>query len=292
MSLEDTTGTDQTSTGQATAAPGSGSGQPAPETTTTQPEQATRTQAEADSVHPDFYKLPPEEQERLEPYYKAMQADYTRKTQTLAKQRKAEEQKIQAYNEFMANPVDNLKRMAQQYGMTLTTAQAQAVVDQQQQQQRQGLSPDWSPNTWEEVFNKAGEYISPMMQGKLQELEQRHQQELADLRATVGEYRQERVSKQLAEIDPEWHQYEPQMRELLEEIPGLAGNISALYRAAVPLEVIQSRANQAALKKYEAKTQAAKVESSGHSKSSSPAPKGPMTFEEAFQAAKRELGRR
>lgn len=292
MSLDKTTGPELTTTGQAQEASGGGGGQPAPETTHTQPEQAKSTQAEAESVHPDFYKLPPEERERLEPYYKAMQADYTRKTQTLAKQRKAEEQKIQAYNEFMSNPVENLKRMAQQYGMTLTTAQAQAVVDQQNQQQRQGVSPDWSPNTWDEVFAKAGEYVSPIMQEKLQELEQRHQQELAELRATVGEYRQEKVSKQLAEIDPEWHQYEPQMRELLDEIPGLARNISALYRAAVPLEVIQARANQAALKKYEAKTQAAKVESSGHSKSSSPAPKGPMTFEEAFQAAKRELGRR
>lgn len=292
MSLEDTSGPEPISTGQATEAPGNGGGQPAPESTTaTQPEPATRTQAEADSVHPDFHKLPPEKQAELEPYYKALQADYTRKMQRIANRDKTEQQKIQTYDQFMSNPVENIKRMASQYGLTLTTAQAQAVADQQQQQSR-GVSPDWMPNTWDEVLNKAGEYVSPLIEQKLQMMEERHQQELAELRATVGEYRQDKVSKQLAEIDPEWHQYEPEMRQLLDEIPGLAKNISALYRAAVPMEVIQARANQAALSKYEKKAQAAKIEGSGQSRSSSPAMKQNPTFDQAFQAAKESLRRR
>jgi hypothetical protein len=277
-----------TKTGQAQA-PGEGIGQSVQTESkpVTQPEsspQGTQAQAE-ESFYADFNSLPPETQEALRPHYKQMQAAFTRKAQDLAKQRQAHSQKVQAYDQFMANPVENIMRMGAQYGLNLTPAQAQQVVAQQQQ--NQGIAPDWSPGTWEEVFSKSGEYVKPTVENMIKEYLTPYQEKINSLEREVSEVRASKVKKQLDSIDPNWQLYEDEMRQVLERHPSLANDIPALYRTAVPPEVLESKATQAALKKYEQKTQAAKIESSGNTRQSSTAKSGKMTFDEAFQAAKR-----
>jgi hypothetical protein len=280
--------------GQAQVAPGdSEAGQSVQNTDTkpvTQPGQAQSTQAQAEeSFYADFHSLPPETQEALRPFYKQMQGAFTKKAQDLAKQRQAHSQKIQAYDQFMANPVENIMRMGAQYGLNLTPAQAQQVA---QQQQQGNIPPEWSPNAWEEVFAKTGEYISPKMQEMIANSMAPYQEKIALLEREVAEVRASRVKKQLDSIDPNWQMYEDEMRQVLEQLPQLANDIPKLYRLAVPQEVLESKATQSALKRYEQKAQAAKVESSGSTKQSGPAKPGKMSFDEAFQQAKRQLGRK
>jgi uncharacterized membrane-anchored protein YhcB (DUF1043 family) len=284
-------------TGQATAAPGdAGAGQSGMNDSqpTTQPEQAPSTQAEAlEFVSAEFDSLPPADQERLRPHYekirKELQGGFTRKAQQLAQMRQQYSQKVQAYDEFMANPVENIMKMGRQYGLNLTQAQAQQVANNQQQA---AINPDWTPGTWEEVFAKSGEFITPKMQELLKEQLNPYQEKIAMLEREISEVRANRVKKQLDQIDPDWQMYEDEMRQVLEVHPSLANDIPKLYRLAVPEEKLLSKATQVALKKYEQKAQAAKVESSGHTKSSEPAKPKITTFEEAFQNAKRELGRK
>ena len=283
----------QSESGQA-AAPVGESGQS--EKTPTQPEQspAGGTQAEAiEFVSAEFDSLPPEQQSILRPHYekirKELQGGFTKKAQQIAKMRQDYSQKIQAYDQFMSNPVENIMRMGQQYGLNLTPAQAQQVAASQQQT---GVGPDWTPNTWEEVFSKSGEYVQPTIEKLLREQLTPYQQKIALLEQELADVRTTRVKKQLEQIDPNWQMYEDEMRQVLERHPTLANDIPELYKLAVPQEVLESKATQAALKRYEEKIQAAKIESSGSTKQSGPAKPGKMTFEEAFQAAKRQTGRK
>ena len=215
-----------------------------------------------------------------------MQGAFTKKAQDLAKQRQAHTQKVQAYDQFMANPVENIMRMGAQYGLHLTPAQAQQVANQQQQA---AVNPEWTPNTWEEVFAKSGEFVKPTIESLLKEHLTPYQQKIAALEQEISEVRASKVKKQLNEIDPNWQMYEDEMRQVLEQIPQLANDIPKLYKLAVPQEVLESKATQAALRRYEEKVQAAKVESSGSTKQSGPVKPGKMSFDEAFQAAKRTI---
>lgn len=270
--------------GQATAAPETKTAQ---ENTPTQTEQAASTQSQAsEESFTDFNQLPDDVRAQLEPYYKQMQGDYTRKTQKLSKSQKEHLQKVQAYDQFMSNPLDNIMRMGAQYGLQFTPAGQQQP---QQQEQKPAVSQDWQPQTWEEVFSKSSEFLQPQLQQVIKEAIFPYQQEIESLKAELGQQKAGRIEKQFDSIDPNWRQYEDEMRELLTEHPSLAKDPAKLYRLAVPDEVVRSRAAQEALKSLEAKTQAAKLETSGRSKPSGPARNGPMTFDEAFQAAKNSL---
>jgi hypothetical protein len=213
---------------------------------------------------------------KLNAAYKNMQRAYTKKMQGVADQRK----KIDAYDAFYQNPLEQIQRVAQQYGYQLTNQQAQQVAQQAQAQP----SEPWQPQSWEEVSTK----IEQLADQKAQEY---LQQKMGPVMNQVQTMRKESIESQLAEIDPTWQQYEGEMKEVLQTHPTLANDPSKLYRLSVPQDVLESRATQAALRKMETRQSSAQI--SGHSTTpKSPQmglPDKPVSFAEAVSAAKKAL---
>ena len=210
--------------------------------------------------------LPPEVQKQVNALRKQLQGSYSKKTQTIAQQR----QKIEAYDAFNRDPVGNLTQMAQRLGYKLTQAQ-QDAIDQNQ---------PWEPQTWDEVLSKATEKAK-------QEL----MQELGPVFSEVQNIKKEGIKSQLSEIDPGWQQYESEMKAVLDAHPSMAKDPAMLYRMSVPPDVMESRANQRALKKMEAKVAGGRVASSSttNRQPSTGLPTGPVTFQQAYEAAKKKL---
>jgi hypothetical protein len=249
--------------GQATASSGNvGTG-----TTETDPDEAS------------FFdpKAVPEE---LQPAYKLMQRAFTKKMQALAKDRG----KVQFYDQLSADPVGNLQKLAAQYGLQLTRAQAQQMASQGQA--AAGSTPaDWQPQSWQEVLQKAEERAAERILGQLK-----------PLLGEVQNIKKQSIEKQLEAIDPTWQQYEDEMIENLRSHPSLAGDPAKLYRLSVPQEVIESRATQAALRRFEAK-----AKSQGAAGGSTTSTKKLASFDvdqrfssvaEAAEFAKRQLAER
>ena len=207
--------------------------------------------------------------DELKPAYKQMQAAYTKKTQELAKHRN----KIETYDAFMQDPVGNLQRMASQYGMHLTRAEAKQAIQQQEQS-----NEEWSPKTWEDVFAKAEERAT-----------QKIMQQFAPLMQNVQKMQANSIENQLNDIDGNWRMYEDEMKTNLRTHPTLVNDVAMLYRLSVPEEVYTSRAVQAALSKFESKAKSATVGSKSEASRSVPAARKVSNFDEAVQEAKRLL---
>lgn len=205
----------------------------------------------------------------LLPAYKQMQADYTRKTQALAQHR----QKIDAYDQFMRDPVGSLQQLASQYGLQITRAQAAQMVAAGEHESQQ-----WEPQTWDEVISRAEERA-----------EQRVLQRLSPYIGQMQSVAAKTVEQQLNGLDPQWRTYEAEMSRLLQNHPSLAQDVGALYRLAVPSEVIEAKAMQTVLKKYEEKAKHAQVTQQGTAPRSSPASPKIKSFEEAYADAKRKI---
>ena len=105
----------------------------------------------------------------------------------------------------------------------------------------------------------------------------------------VQQMKASNVEQQLATIDPEWRTYEGNMRDLLQKHPSLVNDVSGLYRLAVPPEVLEGRAIQQALQKFEDKAQHAKISSGGSAPRSKPAPPQVKSFEDAVQLARQQI---
>jgi hypothetical protein len=213
--------------------------------------------------------------EELIPAYKQLQAAYTKKTQALSKDR----EKIQAYDAFMSNPVENLTRAAQQYGYKLQSANAPAAQGAFGGNGSEPFGKDWQPQTWSEVRD-----------AMLQVVTQGLSQKFAPLFEGMQRLTTSTVESKLNEIDSNWKMYEDEMTENLRAHPSLANDVSKLYRISVPEEVLRNKYTQAALKKYEEKAQSAKISSQSSVRSSSPPKNKKLTFSEAVEEAKRQLG--
>lgn len=241
----------EVSTGQAP-------GQPSPDTG-----QATSApQAE----EPTFFD-PSAIAEELKPAYKQMQAAFTKKMQGLS----AHKQKIEAYDQFMRDPIGQMQQVASQYGYSLTRAQAAQAVQEQQNQ-----AQNWEPQSWDEVMSKAEERAEQRIMAKLQPFLGNVQKQTAT-----------NIERQLSEIDPQWRSYEDDMRSMLQQHPTLVNDVSMLYRLSVPEEVLTSRAVQTALAKFQSKTEQAKVSGTTRTSRSEPAPPDltKMKSGDAFRAA-------
>lgn len=187
----------------------------------------------------DTFFDPREVPDDLQPAYKQMQAAFTKKMQAIAENR----QKVEAYDAFQQDPIGQIQRLAQQYGYTMTRAEA-AQVQQEQQSQNQ----NWEPQSWDDVLSRAEERAY-----------NRIRQELQPMFSEVQQMKKTSIEHQLAEIDPTWQQYEDKMTANLKQHPTLAQDPAMLYRLSVPQDVLESRAVQKALKKMEAKGQSAQV---------------------------------
>jgi len=243
-----------------TATPGQATTQPSPDTG--QAPGAPQTPEE-----PTFFD-PSSLSEELKPAYKQMQAAFTKKMQGIS----GEKQKIEAYNQFMRDPIGQMQQVAQQYGYSLTRAQAAQAIQDQQVQPPQ----NWEPQSWDEVMTKAEERAEQRIMAKLQPFLGNVQKQTAT-----------NIERQLSEIDPMWKTYEDDMRSMLQQHPTLVNDVSMLYRLSVPEEVLTSRAVQTALSKFQSKAEQAKV--SGTTRTSRSEPASPditkMKSGDAFNAA-------
>lgn len=234
--------------------------------------QAPSTLAEDTFFDPS--KLP----EELKATYKQMQAAYTKKTQALAAQRP----KIEAYDQFMRDPVTSLQQMAREYGYNLTRGEARAMVQEQNAQaQSQDDLKNWQPQSWDEVITKIREAALESVRS-----------EFAPFVNQVKRVQASNIESQLTKIDPQWKLYEQEMRENLARHPTLVEDVAMLYRLSVPEEVYTSRAVQAAIRKMEEKGQAAKMGGKTETSKATPALRKAKTFEEAYEIAKEQLAQR
>jgi hypothetical protein len=214
---------------------------------------------------PEFFD-PNNVPEELMPAYKNMQKAFTSKTQAIANDR----QKIQQYDDFMANPMASINKLAQQYGFQLSPQGGQPA-DQGQQ------AEDFAPQTWDEVFNALEQRLLPKIQSNMQPIVN-----------SVQEITQKNIEKQLTSIDPNWKLYEDEMQTLLQTHPYMAQDVNLLYRSAVPAAVLNQKAVQAALKKINNKVKGSTVHGSSTSKTETPAIEV-KSFSDAVRFAKEKL---
>jgi hypothetical protein len=249
------------------------------QTTEAEPEQSVDGQSGEETTQQgppeDVFFDPRDVQDdpKLQAAYKQMQRAYTKKMQSISEQR----QKIDAYDAFYQNPIEQVQKIAQQYGYQLSPAQAQEAA---KALEADATTQDWQPNNWNDVMQRATEMA-----------EQRIMEKMNPMLSQVQNMRKESIESQLSEIDPTWQQYEDRMKSSLAKHPSLSNDPAMLYRVSVPQEVLESRATQAALRKMETRQQSAQV--SGKSTTSksptSGLPEGPVSFEEAVNAAKKSL---
>lgn len=205
----------------------------------------------------------------LEAAYKQMQSSYTRKMQSFTDQA----DKIQAYDSFMQNPMQEIQRLAQQYGYQLTQAQQQA---QQQQQES-----EWNPQSWDEVVNHA------KLQAKQEIL-----QEFQPIIGQVQEMKKQNTETYLDNNYPDWKHYEDAMIQNLNKHPSLANDPDTLYRMSVPESVMTQRATKAALDKLKSQTSNAQVSSGNQTNSQPPKVTKVSSFEDAVEKARQDLAQR
>ena len=206
----------------------------------------------------------------LQAAYKQMQGAFSKKMEAI----KASKQKIEAYDAFAADPVSQLQTMARQYGYSLTRAEAAQQLKETQ------VSGDWEPKSWDEVIQKAEEGA---YQRLLKENEPMYN-EVKNLRKT-------NLESYLDSNAPDWRTYEDDMMKTLREHPTLVNQPMALYKLAIPENVLQSRATQQALKKMQDKGKSAEVSgaSTTTKKLGSRMPDKPVTFDEAVKIAEAQL---
>ena len=141
----------------------------------------------------------------------------------------------------------------------------------------------WQPNTWNEVLTAFVPKVMEQLTGTLQTSFKPVMDNLKTLTTS-------NVERQLTEIDPQWRTYEDNITDTLKEHPTLANNVGRLYRISVPEEVLTARATQTALKKFETKAASAKIQGKSSIQSSTEPTNQKLTFDQAVEKAKRDLG--
>jgi hypothetical protein len=210
----------------------------------------------------------------LENAYKEMQRAWTQKTTERNQFLEAHKQKVEAYDNFMSDPVSSLKQMASQYGLTM--AEAKAVQDAQ--------TNGWEPQTWDDVLKKARDEATDKVLNDLQPIINQVQQIKRDsIEKSLDSHCQENGL-------PDWRLHEDQMKKVLADHPSMVRDPILLYEMSLPRNVKDARAMQAAMKKMEAKTKGAQVSAgSNTNKTGSTAPDKGMSFSDAVKYAKAKL---
>jgi hypothetical protein len=114
-------------------------------------------------------------------------------------------------------------------------------------------------------------------------------EELKPVLGNVQAMRAESIEKQLDSIDSNWRVYEDEMRKNLQLAPNLVNDPAKLYKFSVPDEVLEARATQKALARFEAKTKSAVVGGKTETSRGIPADEKITDFASAAAAAKRRL---
>src|SRR3990172_2685843 len=220
------------------------------------------TEAEETFFDPKSIQGKPE----LESAYKEMQRAWTKKTTEYKQKGKEHETKAQAYDAFMADPVPQIKMLAQQYGLNISNEQAQQMAEQ---------TGNGEPKNWDDVYKMA---------------EQRVLQRLSPVLSDYQNQRKQHIEKMLDDNCPDWRQYEDDMQKNLAEHPSLVKDPVKLYQISVPEKVWQSTATQDAMRKLQNKAESAQVSGgSTTNKTATNKPTGKLSFNEAVEYAKRTL---
>lgn len=204
--------------------------------------------------------------------YKQMQRAFSEKTAAIASQR----DKIDAFDKFASNPLEAIKSLASQYGLTIQQA---AAVASNAAAAAGGTSNQFQPQNWDEVFNRAKDITKQEVLKELQPV-------FNEIRATKKTI----IEKQLDESCPDWKVYEDQMKDTLSKHPSLVNDPVMLYEMSLPKNVREARAYQQALRKLEDKGRGAQVSSGSNTNRSAPnGSGGKMSFAEAVAFAKADL---
>ena len=170
--------------------------------------------------------------------------------------------KITQFDQFMANPVDTMRQLAQQYGYQMVQGQPQGDDGKAQ-----------TFENWDDVMAEAENRVMAKMKPMFGEIQSMKKQgiELA-----------------LDNAYPDWRTYEDGMMENLDKYPNLVNDHDMLYRMSVPAKVLEARAIKAANAKITGTTEG-RVSGQSATTQQPAKSRGKMTFDEAVTFAKGEL---
>jgi hypothetical protein len=191
--------------------------------------------------------------------YKQMQGEFTRRNQKFS----ARAQDLQLVDRFRADPMGTLHQIAQQYGARILQGGAEPQKE------------DWNPQSWDDV--------------KKHFFEEFKKEHLNPLVGEVRTLKKQGVEQHLDSKFPDWRTYEDAMMEKLQAHPSLVNDPDSLYRLAVPSNVWEARATQAAMARIKGATESAQVSGGTTAKQTSSEPTGALSFNQAIEVAKKRL---
>ena len=206
--------------------------------------------------------------DELMPAYKNMQRAFSKKTEGI----KADRQKVEAYDAFMTDPMNQLQQLASRYGYRLDRLQGTG---------QQTKPENWEPQNWDEVISRS-------------KTEARDEvlNELKPMLGQIQNLRKTSMERMLDDSCPDWRTYEDDMMTNLKSHPTLVNDPAKLYLMSVPPDVLESLATQRALKKLESKTDSARPQGSSTKKDQgADMPNKSMTFAESVAFAKAKLAK-
>jgi hypothetical protein len=198
----------------------------------------------------------------LQAAYKQMQGSYTKKMQAIKKA----QQKVDAYDAFSSNPLQSIHQIAQQYGYSLVQGKADAE------------GKDEGPQTWDDVYSRAKSEVM---------------NELKPLLSEFQVMKQQNIEQYLDNQYSDWRMYEDEMIQNLKNHPSLSSDPDTLYRLSVPQQVLEARAQKAAMARLKSSSDAGQIAGkSSSSKASTEAelPKG-GSFNDFVAYAKAKLAK-
>lgn len=195
--------------------------------------------------------------------YKQMQGAFTKRMQSLSSQ----QEKVKAYDEFMRDPMTQIRTLASQYGMQLSNGQQASTQEQ-----------EFSPQSWNDVLDH-------FKQAAKDDILQSLQPFISD----IHKVKKQSIESYLDSNYADWRSYEQEMMDLIQQHPTLSSNPDMLYKMAVPDDVITKRATQAAMKKLQGQTESAQMTGKTTTSRKPTEVKKANSFAEAFEMAKAQL---
>jgi len=196
--------------------------------------------------------------------YKGMQGTFSKKMDGI----RDNQQKIDAYNQYIADPMGTVRQIAAQNGMTLVNGQPEQTGGE-----------EFSPQSWADVVSHVTDQVRAEMT-----------QQYEPLVGEVKNLKQQNIEQYLDNKYSDWKTYESEMIGVLQAHPSMAHDPDKLYQMSLPPEVLEARATERALKKLKGSTDAAMVPGTKRAtQTTSDRPTGSLSFDDAVKFAKGQL---
>ena len=195
--------------------------------------------------------------------YKQMQGAWTKRMQeasALQKRYEGRDDDLVLVDQFKKDPVSVIKHMAGQYGLN--------IAEQSQ---------EFNPQNWNDVIKTAEDRAY-----------QRLRQEMGPVMQDLHNVKKQSIESYMDGKYPDWRHYESKMTQLVTAHPSLASDPDLIYKMAVPDDIIQKRANQAALNKLKGQAESAQMTGKTTTSRTPLSPKMAGSFHEAYLMAKEE----